>query len=115
MSQRYCGPCFRLARWFDDHREMLEQDFVMLKIDDFRDLNGIEIAKRLTLGKHHGVPFHAIFEADESMLVDSAGNLGNIGHPSGYEGKKHMRKMLETGSKTLTPKEVDQLVDSLED
>ncbi len=87
----------------------------MLKIDDFRDLNGIEIAKRLTLGKHHGVPFHAIFEADESMLVDSAGNLGNIGHPSGYEGKKRMRKMLETGSKTLTPSEIDQLVESLED
>lgn len=115
ISQRYCGPCFRLARWFDDHRELLEKDFIMLKIDDVRDLNGIEIAKRLTLGKHHGVPFHAIFEADESMLVDSAGNLGNIGHPSGYEGKKHMRKMLETGRKTLTPKEVDQLVDSIED
>lgn len=27
VSQRYCGPCFLLARWMDDHRELLERCF----------------------------------------------------------------------------------------
>ena len=72
VSQRYCGPCFILSRWLDDHREILEQDFVFLKIDDVRDENGAEVAERLTHGRSVGVPFHAIFDSDEEMLTDSS-------------------------------------------
>ena len=92
ISQRYCGPCFLLARWLDDNKETLDKEFVMLKIDDYYDLNGVEISKRLTLGKPFGIPFHAIYSPDGTMIIDSAGPLGNIGHPSGDEGKKQLRK-----------------------
>jgi hypothetical protein len=116
VSQRYCGPCFRLARWLDEERELLAKDYVMLKIDDFRDLHGAEVARRLTGGKHHGVPFFVIFGEEGVPLADSvAGPLGNIGHPDGIEGKRHLRKMLSTTRKSLTDAEVDQLVESLRD
>ena len=55
ISQRYCGPCFMLARWLDDHKEIIERDYVLLKIDDVRDLHGHEVAKRLTGGEGAGV------------------------------------------------------------
>lgn len=115
IGGRYCGPCFRLARWQDDHRDMLAQDYVMLKIDDFHDQNGRQVAEHLTRGRQHGIPFHAIFDVDGEMLIDSAGPLGNIGHPSGYEGKKYLRKMLLETRQRLTDAAIDQLVDSLSD
>ena len=114
ISQRYCGPCFLLARWLGKQEELLEKDYVMLKVDDVRDENGTEVAKRLTRGKHHGVPFHAIFDQDEQMLIDSAGPLGNIGHPSGLEGNRHLRRMLVETRQNLTDIDIDQIVESLE-
>ena len=113
IGQRYCGPCFLLARWLDDHREILEKDYVMLKIDDYADENGVSIAKRITRGGSFGIPFFAIFDRDELLVVDSDSPLGNIGFPTGYEGSKHLRKMLLATRDSLTDAEVEQLVASL--
>ncbi len=115
ISQRYCGPCFMLARWLDDQKEILKQDYVFLKIDDVRDLHGFEVAKRLTGDEHYGVPFHAIFDVDGKMLIDSKSATGNIGHPSGFAGKKHLRKMLTETRGKLTDKQIDEIVASLSD
>ena len=27
-----CGPCFRLARWMEDHHAALEKDYVIVKV-----------------------------------------------------------------------------------
>ncbi len=43
VSQRYCGPCFLLARWLDKQHEALSKDYVFLKIDDVRELNGVAV------------------------------------------------------------------------
>jgi hypothetical protein len=115
VSQRYCGPCFALSRWIDDHREVIETDFVVLKIDDVRDLNGHAVAERLTKGRFVGVPFHAMFDANEKLLADSYGPLGNIGSGSGLEGKRHFKKMLDAACLKITPHEIQVLLDSLED
>ena len=104
-----------MARWLDDQKEILEQDCVLLKIDDVRDLHGDEVAKRLTDGEHYGVPFHAIIDPDAKMLINSASTIGNIGHPSGFEGKKHLRKMLTETRSKLTGKQIDEIVASLND
>ncbi len=114
-SQRYCGPCFMLSRWIDDHREVLEKDFILLKIDDVRDVNGRAIAERLKKGRRVGVPFHAMFDANEQLLADSYGPLGNIGMMSGLEGKRHFKKMLDAACSRITPQDMDMLLESLED
>ena len=115
IGQRYCGPCFKLSRWIDDQREILEKDFILLKIDNVRDLNGLAISQRLTMGRSVGVPFHAIFDANEELLADSFGPLGNIGSISGLEGKRHFKKMLDAGCSKMTSQEIQVLLDTLED
>ena len=115
VSQRYCGPCFRMTRWLDDQHKVLEKDYVMLKIDDVRDTNGKDVVQRVVRGESFGIPFHAIFNASGTMLVDSNGPLGNIGCPSGFEGKKQLRKMLLQTRQNLTDAEIEQLVDSTGD
>lgn len=116
VSQRYCGPCFRLARWLDDEHELLEKDYVMIKVDNAHDLNGADVALRITQGKHHGIPFYGIFDQEEKLLIDSAGPLGNIGYPGGeVESRNHLRKMLLNTRRNLTVAEVDQLAESVED
>jgi hypothetical protein len=112
VSQRYCAPCFRMTRWLDDQRRLLEKDYVMLKIDDVRDKNGKEVAQRVVRGEQFSIPFHAIFDASGTMLIDSIGPLGNIGSPSGFEGKKHLRKMLFGTRQNLIDAEIEQLVES---
>jgi len=112
VSQRYCGPCFGMTRWLDDQRELLEKDYVMLKIDDVRDTNGKDVAERLVRGQHVGVPFFAILDASGTLLIDSNGPLGNVGNPSGIEGKKQLRKMLLETRQNLTDAELEHLVES---
>jgi hypothetical protein len=116
ISQRYCGPCFLFSRWIDDHRELLERDYVLLKIDDVRDRHGAEVAKRIISNReNYGVPFHTIFESDERLLIDSEAPDGNIGHPSSFEGRLHLKKMLNETRQKLTEAEIKQLVETLED
>jgi hypothetical protein len=115
ISQRYCGPCFRLTRWLDDEKSLLSQDYVFLKIDNVRDVHGAEIADRLTGHEGQGVPFFAIFDSTGKMLITSESPVGNIGHPSGYEAKKHIRKMLTTTRSRLTDQQIDAIVNSLSD
>jgi Thioredoxin-like len=115
ISQRYCGPCHLLSAWLDDHSELLEKEFVILKIDDVRDLYGVEIARTVTNGKPFSLPFFAFYSEDQKMLASSVGPLGNIGFMSGFESKRHFRRMLERGKLRLSDEEIDQLVQSLED
>ncbi len=88
-----------MNRWLDDHRALFEKEFVLLKIDNFRDKHGVEIAKEITGGKPFGVPFYAFYDADQNKLIDSVGPTGNIGSISGYEGKRHFRRMLQRSDK----------------
>ena len=53
-------------------RELLERDYVFLKIDNVRDTNGVEVAGRIVSDREHfGVPFHTIFDSDQTC---SGGN-----------------------------------------
>jgi hypothetical protein len=115
ISQRYCRPCFLLTRWLDDQKRLLAQDYVFLKIDDVRDLHGAEVARRLPGGEGQGVPFHAIFDSEGKMLISSESPLGNIGHPSGFEGKRHLRKMLLATRSRLTDQKIDEIVNTVSD
>lgn len=104
-----------MSRWLDDHREVLEKDYALLKIDDVRDQNGIGVAKRVVDGEQFGIPYCAIFSANETKLITSVGPLGNVGYPNGFEGQKQLRKILLTTRQHLTDDEVEQLVKSRND
>jgi hypothetical protein len=108
-----CGPCFRLARWMDDHRATLEEDYVLVKVMGDLDANAAEVIAGLPESEGEGTPWFAITEADGSILATSEGPLGNIGFPSSLEGTGHLRQMLERTARELTSEEVDGLIESL--
>jgi hypothetical protein len=113
VSQTRCNPCYSLSRWLDSQRELLAKDYVLFKFDDFRDLNGRELSAQLNFDAH-GVPCHAILDADGKLLINSIGPLGNIGDPSGeFEGISHLRKMLKTTAQKLSADEIETLIQSL--
>jgi uncharacterized protein YqgC (DUF456 family) len=114
-SGRYCGCCFVLTRWLDDNRELLSKDYLMLKIDRDRDLNGGELTGHLPNSRVSGIPFHGIFDQDEKLLIDSLSPTGNIGEIEGYEGKKYLRKMLNETRNRLTDAEINTIVESVAD
>jgi hypothetical protein len=107
-----CGPCFRLARWIEDHHATLEKDYVIVKVMDGLDDHAREVIDKLPI-MNPGIPWHAITEPDGKILVTSEGPLGNIGFPGSVEGIRHFRRMLERTVQRLTSEEVDSLVKSL--
>ncbi len=113
ISGRYCGPCFMLTRWIDDQRQLLEKDYVFLKIERNQDKNGSGVADRVTRGNSHGIPFFALFAPNGELVEESVGPLGNIGYPGSFESKNRFREMLLGTRKRLTDEEIDQLIDSL--
>lgn len=108
-----CGPCIRLARWLDLHHEVLERDYVIVKLIDVID-DRVSEAMQGYCREDCGIPFHAILEPDGMSLVTSEGPLGNIGMPSSVEGIRHLRKMLETTARNLTGEEIERLIASLD-
>jgi hypothetical protein len=97
----------------ESQKSLLEKDYVIFKFDDVRDLHGVEISESLGFAAH-GVPCHAILDADGHELANSIGPLGNIGSPSGPDGIKQIRKMLTASRQHLTDDEIDSIVLSIQ-
>ena len=107
-----CGPCFLLARWIDDHRELLEKDFVILKLVGPVDEEVYDLYEEYC-EKPHGIPWTVMLKPDGSKIADSDGPLGNIGFPSDLEGRRHFRNMLRKGAKRATDEQLDALMQTL--
>lgn len=109
-----CYPCILLSRWLDDHHELLDKDYLHFDFDASRDEGGFELAQKTGADKE-GIPYFVIMSAEGEILATSNSLIGNIGMPGGTEAKRHLRKMLTTTAKTLTEKEIDSLIATLED
>jgi hypothetical protein len=107
-----CGPCFRLARWIDQHRETLEKDYVIVKLMEGLQPHADEIGNEIG-GAKQGIPWFVITEPDGKIIVTSEGPLGNIGMPATVEEIRHFRQMLERTAHQLSPKEIEELIQSL--
>ncbi len=108
-----CGPCFRLARWIEEHHATLEKDFVMVKVMEGLDEHAAEVISQLPEAQGDGIPWFAITEPEGSILATSHGPLGNIGFPGSVEGARHLRQMLARTARKLSAAEVGELIKSL--
>ena len=107
-----CGPCFKLARWMEEHHTLLEKDYVVVKVSEMDKSIG-EVMKLLDQPESKGIPWMAIVEPDGPVMATSDGPLGNIGFPGTIEDIRHLRDMLQRTARKLTAKEQDQLAESL--
>ena len=107
-----CGPCFRLARWMDEHHSTLDRDYVIVKAMGGIDEHVAKVFDQLPR-KGQGIPWFAITEPDGTVLATSDGPLGNIGMPSSVEGIRHFRSMLQASARRLSSADIDALIASL--
>jgi hypothetical protein len=96
----------------DDHRAVLEKDYVVVKVMDGVDEHVAEVIDKLSR-KDQGIPWQAIAEPDGMVLATCEGPLGNIGFPSSVEDIRHFRQMLDHTVRRLKSDELDGLVKSL--
>jgi protocatechuate 3,4-dioxygenase beta subunit len=111
-SGAFCGPCILLARYFDEHRELIEKDYVWVKIDS-RYTHGQEMIDTFRT-EGVGIPWFVVLDADRKPLINSTSEAGNIGFPSSETGRRHFRTMLGRTAQRLTEVEIDRLIKSLE-
>ena len=71
-----CGPCFRLARWIEDHHATLDKDYVVVKLMGGVDEHVTEAIAGLPIKDGDGIPWFAITEPDGTVLAISRGPHG---------------------------------------
>jgi hypothetical protein len=108
-----CGPCFRLARWIEDHHATLDKDYVVVKLMGGVDEHVTAAIAGLPIKDGDGIPWFAFTEPDGTILAISRGPAGNIGFPTSVEGIRHFRQMLDRTVQRMTPDEVNRLINSL--
>jgi beta-lactamase regulating signal transducer with metallopeptidase domain len=107
-----CGPCFRLGRWIDRQHELLEKDYVIVKVMENLEERAHEISEEIG-GANQGIPWFVITEPDGKILMTSAGPTGNMGMPSSTEDLRHFREMLEQTALRISDKEIGELIETL--
>jgi hypothetical protein len=113
VSGARCGWCFVLSRFLDAHHELIDKEFVYLKLDD-RLKNGEEVIKRVRPKQEGGIPWMVFLDETGQPLTTSDGPEGNIGYPGEPEGRVQFEKMLRAGTKHLTDDDIQGLIKALE-
>ncbi len=79
----WCGPCRRLSRFIDRHRDIFDANYVWVKIDRERHAHGAEVMKRIRGERTGGIPWVVILDAEGKELGTSESPDGeNYGFPS---------------------------------
>jgi hypothetical protein len=109
----WCGPCWRLSRFLDKHRDVWEKDYLWVKLDH-RWKNAAEIAKRLRKDAQGGIPWTAILDADGKVLAACNDKDGqNIGFPTDPAAIAHFAAMLRSTAQRLTATDIARLTEAL--
>ena len=106
----WCGPCHVLSKHLDEHRDW-EADYIWIKMDH-RFTGARELMKELRDGAKGGIPWFVIVDSRGKKLASSnhfkSGE--NIGFPSSFKGRAHLRKMLIDTRLSMSDEEIDAFV-----
>jgi hypothetical protein len=109
QSASWCGWCHVLAKFLDQHRSLVEKDYVWITIDP-RFAHGEEVIKKLRPKQEGGIPWVVILDADGNALINSDGPEGNIGYPGSPQEIEHFGKMLRTTIQHMSDAEIKILL-----
>lgn len=85
-----------------------------MKIDNFNDKHGVEIAQRLLNDRDFGVPVSFFLDGDGNEVGSSYFEGSNTGYPGGsFEGTRHLIETLKSLRRNLTDDELAELHQSL--
>jgi hypothetical protein len=107
----WCMWCGLLERCLDAHRDVLETDYVLLKLDETGMKNTGELGEPWGKSHDEGIPWMVILDADARPLITSSdGPTGiNIGHPVEQEEIDHFMTMLTKTAQHLKPEQLAAL------
>ncbi|MEX1232820.1 MAG: thioredoxin family protein [Planctomycetaceae bacterium] len=110
----WCGPCWSLSRFLQQHRDLWETDYIWVKMDH-RWTGAQNLMAELRQEAEAGVPWWAILDADGKILVTSNTPEGNnIGFPSAPAEIEHFRTMVEQTAQRMTTEQIKKLVGDLQ-
>ena len=95
-----------LEKFLQKKREIIELDFVDVKIDLTEMDQGAAVAKRLRKSRTGGIPWMVILDATGKELISSDGPKGNCGYPMLPHEIDHFLKMLRTTSTRTSEKQL---------
>jgi 5-hydroxyisourate hydrolase-like protein (transthyretin family)/thiol-disulfide isomerase/thioredoxin len=111
----WCGPCRLLSLYLDRERKIWERDYIWIKLDH-RWTGTRQIMAQLREGAPGGIPWWAILDADGNVLVTSNNDKDqgkNIGFPSRYSDREHVRRMFKQTAIRLSDTEINELAQGL--
>jgi hypothetical protein len=112
QSANWCGWCHVLARYLDQHRPLVEKDYVWITVDE-RFTHAADVMKKLRPKAQGGIPWVVILDADGKPLITSDASEGNIGYPSEPKEIEHFEKMLRTTAQHMSDAEIKILMADL--
>lgn len=107
----WCVFCGLLEECLDENRVLLEQDYVLVKIDETTMKNTDELGAPWGKTPDEGIPWMAIVDSEGKSLITSTDSPTgmNIGHPMETEELDHFMAMLQKTAQRLTPEQLAEL------
>lgn len=104
-----------LEKFLQNKGEILDADFVVVKIDMSEMEKGAEVGKRLRKSLTGGIPWMVVLDADGNELITSDGPQGNCGYPLRPHEVDHFLTMLRSTSKRITDEQLLQVKKGLDE
>jgi thiol-disulfide isomerase/thioredoxin len=113
----WCGWCHKLDDFLarPEIAEIVEKDYVEVKVDTDRMAGGAEVLNEYREGKDGGIPWMVILDANGRTLATSDGEKGNVGYPVEPHEIDHFLSMVCSTARRISGGEIDRLERSLEE
>lgn len=107
----WCKWCHLLEDCLDANRDLLESDYVLVKIDECTMKNTNEVGAPMGKPAACGIPWMAILDSQGKPLVtcEDGPSGTNIGHPIEPEEIEHFMSMIRQTAQRLTPSQLSEL------
>ncbi len=110
----HCGACVLMSRFVDRHKSILNQDFIVVKIERRPDNAKDPVVSRIRFGKQGGIPWVAILNGDGDILATSNDASGhNLGFPHKRDDIESFIKMISSTSQRMTHNQLQGIENSL--
>ncbi len=116
FSAPWCGWCKRMTKWMEQKEvgAILAKDFVFLKIDQERTIDGMEIKKNFPASEKSGIPWFTVLDKDGKEIVNSSLLDGkNMGFPATNEEISAFSTFLLKSKQNMTESDIEFLQESL--
>jgi len=107
----WCGWCHKLDDYLliPEIGKIINQDYIIVKIDQDRMIGGQEFAKNIRENKPGGIPWFVLLDPNGKKLITSDGPQGNVGFPVQPHEVEHFINMFQQNATNIKPEQLQKL------